>query len=72
MLWNSLKTKKFEVLGEIYQNFMIFQNKMQTSTIKIFVTTHPKNMMKISSNRASVALCKKIFVTQFWDIVAKI
>ena len=46
--------------------------EIQTLTIKIFVPAYPKNMIKISSNRAFDALCKELFGTQFGDIVANI
>ena len=40
--------------------------------MKIVVTAHPKNMSKISANRALEALFIKLFVTKVGYIVAEI
>ena len=51
---------------------MIFQVQMQTLTPKFFITTNPKNIIKISANRALFTLCKKIVVTKFGLTVTKV
>ena len=73
MRYNSIKSKKFEVFAEFFENSTKFEiRNTNFIVINIFVPVYPKNMIKISSNRAFEELCKELFGTQFGDIVANI